>query len=803
MIIGLIKPIFSFVRKSRSIIKYLSLTLGVVIMLAIIFSKVIFSSDRLTALVIPKLGELLNRDVSAEGVELSFFPTIGIKITGLRVSNPSSGKFTSPYILNAKSVVIDAKILPLLKNRLVINNVIFYSPTFYIERSSRGRSNFYRLLNDTFYRDRRDVSGSLSSLLLSNFEISNGTIVWYDDQEGIATRFVNVDFTSRIKTVVEENKLLLDSQLRVNRFEFWRGNSDIFNGNGIDISAKLDYDKHHDVVQIQSEKASVFGLQLRASVALSFYPSPSISIYTVNTDSSAASLYDLLPEFLRDVVVKNTVEGKVGLEFRLSQHVSSSDAKFNFWLSNLRAGLRSGDSISVKYLACAYFARNDSSAFTLSLPKAMLGQNSASANISMSPPKRATASISADIDLGRLANNLGLPEVDKFSGSIHTRYRFNYDSRSKMVSATGLITFADALVRIPIGIDTLYTGECDGSITLRNNLAVFNKLLVRLGASDMVLTGTFADYQAAFLGSRSSMPSLNLNVVSRTFSTIGLLPHMNLNIGRALLSWLPTANVSVNFRAGRFIMPADSLTRVSASFQLLDYFVKLKQLNYSSSVGDFAVSGWTDYSQPSKTAFSIKTRVNTANFGRLVKKYLGREEISGGTGSGTLTLNGVLTDSGKIDLASLGGRGRINISNASLRNYSVLTKLYSFLGAKGRDSARFKNAAFTIDINDGRVYFNRMVAYGPQFDFRLDGWHGFDGTLDYKLAMKFYPPMSKQMEPYLNRSYPDLNLGPDNTLTLGVVAGGTTNDARFTIVSFNGAIAANGISLSRMFMASK
>ncbi len=803
MIIPATKPIFSFVRRSGKIIKYTAITVGIVILVAIIFSKVIFSSDRLTALVLPKISQLLNRDVSAEQVELSFFPTIGIKITGLRVSNPSYTKFDSPYLLDARSVVIDAKILPLLKNRLVINNVIFYSPTFYIEQNSRGRMNTYRLLNESFYRDRGNVRGSLSSLLLSNFEVVNGNIIWYDNPSGISTKFLGVDFSSRIKTVVEEDKLLLNSQLAVGRFEFWKGNSDIFNGNNIDLSAKLDYDKRHDLVQIQSDEASLFGIKLRTSIAFSFYPSPTVSVYTVNVDSSAAGLYNLMPAFLQDVIIPKSIRGRLGLEFHLVKRPSTADVRFLVSLKEFRAALRSGDSLTVRDLTGRYMVKNDSSAFSLSVPRVALGENSASMVFNVSPPKTAAASFTADIDLKRLARNLNVPDVDRFSGSIRAKYRFKYDAAAKKVNADGLITFADALVQLPIGIDTLYTGECDGSISLRNNRATFNKLLLRLGASDAVLTGSLTDYQTAFLGSKTSVPVLKLRAVSRKFSTIGLLPHMNLNVGRPLLAWLPTANVSLDFSAGRFVMPSDSLTKVKANLQLLDYFVKLRRLSYSSPIGEFTVSGWTDYSQESKTTFSVRANVVTTNFGRLVQKYLGRSEITGGSGSGTLTLNGVYDDSGKVDLASLGGRGRLNLSNVTLRNYSVLTKLYAFLGARGRDFARFRDAGFAIDITDGRVYFNRLVAYGNPFDFRLDGWHGFDGTLDYKLALKVYPPLSNEMVSYLGRSYPDLNIGPDNTLKLGVVAGGTTNDARFTIVSFNGAIAAARTSISDAILASK
>lgn len=789
--------------KSRKIVKYLAAIVGTVIVIAIIFSKVIFSSDRLTALVLPKISQLLNRQVSAQQVELSFFPTLGIKITGLRVANPSYGKFDTPYLLDANSVVIDAKILPLLKNRLVINNVIFYSPTFYIEENSRGSLNTYRLLSDSLYRNERNVRGSLSSLLLSNFEVANGTVVWTDDRAGIALKFISVDFTSRIKTVVEEDRLILNSRLRVGGFEFWKGASNIFQGDNIDVAASLDYDKRHDRLQIKSNRASIFGVHLKTSIAFSFYPTTSLSMYTVNVDSSAGSVYNLLPRFLQNVMIEKSIKGRMGLEFRLARRGPATNMRLSLSLDRFDARLRSGDSLTIRKFTGRYTLSGDSSSISLSMPQARVGKNFASVNFTLNPPQKMLANVVADVDLKRLAHNLDMPDVDKFSGAIRAKYSFDYDSRLRRVHAGGKITFDNALVQIPLGIDTVYTGKCDGSIFLKDNRATFNNFDVRLGRSDLDLSGVLTDYQSAFLGRKTSMPSLKMKAVSRTFSTIGLLPHMNLNIGRPLLAWLPTANVSLDFSAGRFLMPTDSLTKVTARLNLLDYFVKLRRLSYSSPIGNFKVTGWTDYSQEGKTTFSIRTQISTSDFGRLLKRYLGHTVISGGTGKGSLTLNGVYDDSGRVDLASLGGRGHMNISEASIRHYTVLTKLYSFLGAGGRDSARFKDAAFTIDITDGRVYFNRLVAYGTPFDFKLDGWHGFDGTLDYKLALKVYPPLSLKMSRYLVKSYPDLTVAPENTLMIGVVAGGTTNDARFTIVSFNGAMAQAGSQVSHSLLAAK
>jgi len=524
---------------------------------------------------------------------------------------------------------------------------------------------------------------------------------------------------------------------------------------------------------------------LQSSISLSTFPHTQLSSYTVNVDSSARCLYNLFPNYLQDVIIESTVKGKLAFEFAYDARDQSTGARLNLHLSDVQAALRSGDSLSIHDLNASYFLRDDSSAFSFSMPEASLGENYASVVFNISPPRAQTARVYLNIELKKLAHSLGMPSVDRLSGSIRARYSFMYDSQRNRTRADGLITFADALVQRPIGIDTLYTGECDGSISLKNNRLSFNKLLLRLGASDAVLTGTLVDYQNIFLRHGASLPSMRLSIASRVFSTIGLLPHMNLNIGRQTLAWFPKASVSMNFNIGRFVMPQETLNRLSGNLQIQDYFVRFNSLRYESRVGTFSVSGWADYGQEGKMIFGVRALVSTPNFAQLFSRYTGGRELASGGGKGSIALNGACDDSGKIDLAGLGGRGRFAISNLELKDYSVLNSLYRFLGAEGRDSLKINSASFGFDVANGRVYFSKMIAYGTPLDFRLDGWQGFDGTLDYKLNLRIYPPLSLQIVDHVKPSYPELAPTPDGILGISLVAGGTTTDARFTIFGFN------------------
>ncbi len=797
------RHIFLTMRNRGKIIRVLATVVGIVIVTTIIVSKMVFTSDRLTALVLPKISQILNRQVSAENVELSFFPTIGIRITGLRVSNPSRGRFASPYFLDAKSVVIDAKILPLFKNRLEINNVIFYSPTIYVEQNARGVFNTDHLLSSAYYGKSGNVGGSLSSLLLSNFEVSNGNVIWYSGETATSVKLLNVDFSSRMRTVVEEDKLLVDSKLKAGKLEYWKGATDMFNGSPIEVSAKLDYDKRHDLLHIVSDKSSLFGIAFRSSVDLSFYPSTSIRVYAVNVDSTARGLYDLLPQAMKDMIKPATIRGRLAIGLNYLQHKKTSALDILFSLRSVHAAVRSGDSLSIGSLTAKYTVTNDSSDIEFSLQSAGLGENYASVGLNVVQGSIAYARAMVDINLEKLAKNLDIPKVDKLSGSVRADCDLSYDRRADIVNAKGKVWFSNAMVEIPIGIDTLYRGEFDGTVSLVNNLAIFKKLAITLGGTEMNVKGSFRDYQNVFLGLKTKSPSLRLTAVCKTFNTIGLLPHMNLNLGRQLFAWLPSANISLNLTIGRFISQTDTLSDVAGSFRLLHYFLRINHLKYASPYGNFNISGWTDYSQAAKTTFSIRTSISTSDFGRLTRRFLGKVDLSGGEASGTLALNGVMDDSGRVDLASLGGRGRISVSNVSIENYSVLDRLYTFLGAKGDDTARISSAALTIEVADGRVYFDSFAAHGSPLSFSLAGWHGFDGTLDYKLAMKIAAPVSSEVVRHLSRSYQDLNLQPDGILMLGIVAGGTTSDARFTIVSLNGSVADAGTFTSNSLLSLK
>jgi len=70
-----------------------------------------------------------------------------------------------------------------------------------------------------------------------------------------------------------------------------------------------------------------------------------------------------------------------------------------FRLRDFKARLRSGDSLYAKELESEYVVQDDSSSFSLRMPKLALGDNSAAVDLKMSPARAAVVRASADVDL--------------------------------------------------------------------------------------------------------------------------------------------------------------------------------------------------------------------------------------------------------------------------------------------------------------------------------------------------------------------------------------------------------------------
>ncbi len=112
-----------------------AILLVVLVGLSIVVGRYL-KSDRLKALIIPRVEEFTGRKASIERIDVSLFK--GIAVKGIRLMEEDG---RSEFV-NVKEFVLEYRLFPLLEKRLVIKRVGLVSPTFRVVREKDGRFNF-------------------------------------------------------------------------------------------------------------------------------------------------------------------------------------------------------------------------------------------------------------------------------------------------------------------------------------------------------------------------------------------------------------------------------------------------------------------------------------------------------------------------------------------------------------------------------------------------------------------------------------------------------------------------------------
>ena len=168
----------------------------------------------IAALVKDKIG----RDVVFEGdIKLSVFPWVGVSTGKITVSN-KPGFQDLPFITVAKSD-IKLKLLPLLSQKLEVNNIALDGLSLYLIKDKQGNGNWADLTgpspasanSDISNRDPKTIApqSALAALSVGGIAIQNAKIIWDNQQTGEHLEFANIQLNTDRIVLGETAKITL------------------------------------------------------------------------------------------------------------------------------------------------------------------------------------------------------------------------------------------------------------------------------------------------------------------------------------------------------------------------------------------------------------------------------------------------------------------------------------------------------------------------------------------------------------------------------------------------------------------
>lgn len=122
----------------RILVAFSILLIGLFVTAQVIVNRPFFR-EKITHVI----AEKLNREVTLSGLGLSFFPNLGLNLKGFTIQE-KDGKSS---FLSLENLQIQAKILPLLKKKVVVSEIVLSTPKVNVVKDAQGNFNFSDLVS--------------------------------------------------------------------------------------------------------------------------------------------------------------------------------------------------------------------------------------------------------------------------------------------------------------------------------------------------------------------------------------------------------------------------------------------------------------------------------------------------------------------------------------------------------------------------------------------------------------------------------------------------------------------------------
>ena len=135
---------------------------------------------------------LTDRQLKIDGdMELTVLPAPALLVDGVRFANLQGA--STPYMIELEELQVKIKLLPLLQGRIEIESVFLVEPKIVLEVLPDGQKNWeFDTANGT-EQAAADGDGFAGQVAVESFTITNGTLIYRDDRNGVREQLDRVD----------------------------------------------------------------------------------------------------------------------------------------------------------------------------------------------------------------------------------------------------------------------------------------------------------------------------------------------------------------------------------------------------------------------------------------------------------------------------------------------------------------------------------------------------------------------------------------------------------------------------------
>ena len=773
------------------------LSIPVVLLLAgAVALKMLFTSERLKAFLIPRIEEATHRAVTVADISLYVFPSLAIEVDTLTISNVSGEGFSDRPFLALDRLVLDVKLLPLISGRLEVPTVMIERPVLLLEINEEGLTN-YSAEDKKSEKDTVQVRvGSGAELILSNLQIVDGSMEYYDREENTAMRMEGINQVSRIETEPVVGQVRIWSESSVDRFSYGSLTAALVSDLRLTLKQEFLYKESDDRLTIEKGEGSVQDIVLTVSGRVdSVSTAPTMNIVLESTSAGIPELLSLAPaEYMKKA---EGLEGTGTAQIKITVSGLISDStKPNV------SGLISATNASIKYSSIpkpitnvnivSDFTRTPTKQqFRVTQFSANLGDNPLSATMTVDNFEHSsmTLALTASMNLAEVKEYYPLEAGTELSG----RLKANVNIAGKVedpgsMKASGSMDFQNVTIKTATSPNPVR--NLNGSITFNNQVVEAKKLSMLLGKSDLALSFWIRNYLSLVTdGKDVTKPVANLTSTSNHLYTADIMSEEANGSGKggsaskekqAMI--LPDVAMDVSATIGTLTMEKFELKNVKSIMRISDGVIALKSFSGDMLEGTVASKGSLDLKDPDHPVFDLTIDLNSIDAHGLLPKFTSFGNRLFGDLTMSTSLKGSLDDTLGLVPQTLNGLGNVQVKSGKLTGVKVNQSIASMVNVPNLQEVNFKDWANSFSLSNGRMEIKDLKISALNADYIVNGSMGLDGSLDYAMTLLLPPETSAKMTvPGFAGQAVDLFKDPSGRVKLEFSVTGTSDNPKLSL----------------------
>ena len=733
--------------KSKKGLKILiGVVAGVIILLilASVVVKIIFTKEKLLALLVPRIEEALKREVEIEDINVSIWGGLGVDVKEMKVLNPTG--FIQEELFKFDQLSIRVKFLPLLRKRIEIKKLILEGPEINLEKNKAGLSNFEDLT--------KGESGAIViPVAFDQLQIKNGKILYLDDKD--KKRMVLHQFEQNAKLSLDEKmeNAKVTGKITVDQIEL---NLPDYKGTLPPLTFSLEHDINlnmpEDFLDIKSLKIGIAEVRLDVKGRVEKVNTTPVLNLTVESDKIALEdVFASLPKEESSPLNQLTTSGNLTISASFQGGIKADpppQIQGRITFQKVRV-----DFLDVpKPFNMPYGEINfNNRGLSFFSSEAKLGETPMELKLvvdDFSDPNL-TSELKAKLDLALLAEFVTFPEKTNLAGQADINVKaYGKIKRLERMKLSGRVELKKAKATTPaLGVPIR---NLNAEILLKGGDIDIPNLNLSLGKSSLNLQGKIYGAIPHFVSPGKEKPLFSFSLDSpfldldEIFPVSGEVEAKEKTPGADSIL-LPDINVGGQVFIQRAIFREMEFENLSASLDVTDGVLRLDNIVaqvFSGSVGGKVTCDLNDIDH---LQYSMDLTANQIEANDFLSRFTSFEDRL----FGKLNLNASFSGKGNRleDIQrSLTANGTVTFADGKLVNWELLDKLAHFLKMKSFKEQKIKTLRNSFRIEDRRVWFDDFSATTKDGDFELVGSVELDGSLDYKLTAVLSPELSSRFD---------------------------------------------------------